>query len=306
MTFTTWRKKLNWRVIFSFTAVAVAMGGVAYYLGAKAFPGGGYNPKQQISVSVYLRAPARVLMRSFINETDPRNDLVVVSIIAPKGKPDPSLLIVQCPAGSQYFHQHEKKLTISDGTHHGTWVGAIIKSYTQDTWKSFLDCFSPPKSTSYRPSSPSSAATLNIAPPVLEAQLTQTPTPLYAEGIPGQIMYNLDAAQAPGSSCPTLTVPLCYPFYMPKSVLTTETLQNANLTGDRIDSIFPPGRFTNKNHDIVWQGHAGLSPSLIATNLPSERTGSIYIFFAGIVAGLAVSVLLTIAQGVFSFKKDGT
>jgi hypothetical protein len=93
---------------------------------------------------------------------------------------------------------------------------------------------------------------------------------------------------------------------MPKSVVTTETLQNINLTGDRIDSVFPPGRFTTKNHDIVWEGHAGLSPSLIATNLPSERKGNIYIFFAGIVAGLAASVLLTIAQGIFSFTKDKT
>jgi hypothetical protein len=346
--FATWRKRMNWWVIVSFATVALAMGGLAYYLGSKSFPESGYIPKQ-ILVTVYVKVPARVIIRSFINEGAPRDDLIVVSIIEPKGKVDPSLLVVQCTNGSQYLRQHEKEL-ISETAQGPTQTGVIIKSYTQDNWKSFLDCLAPPKSTAYQLSGPSSAAVVNLALPVLEAipagQVTQTPAPLYAEERHGQITDIVDVAQAPGSNCPvpasaspspTLrpsgagsgqgtpstsrsphsavptsspATPHCFPFhtaptlyFMPKQVKTIETLQNINLTGDQIDSMFPPGQVEHKDH-IVWQDGAGLSPTLSATNLPSERVDNVYIFFAGITAGLAVSVLLAIAQGMFSFTKD--
>ncbi len=62
-------------------------------------------------------------------------------------------------------------------------------------------------------------------------------------------------------------------YSIPKSVTTSETLSNVSLSGDRIDSMFPPGQITD-NDEIIWQGTSGLSPSLDATSLSSAETSS--------------------------------
>jgi hypothetical protein len=334
----------RWRVIFLFITIAIVIGAFAYFFAQKAFPGSGYIPNR-ISVTVYVRrTPARLRMRAFINEADPGKDLIEGTVIGPGGKVDPTLLVIQCSTGSKYFREHEKKL-FSETAEGWTSAGVIVKSYTRDTWKSFVDCFAPPKNKSarYRPSGPPSAAIVNIAPPVLEAnlaaQLSQAPTSLYAEENHGQVIRVFEVTHAPSSNCPTpptssrsptlqpskvtsgqaapsisrasqnaaptssTTTPLCFPFYIPKSVKTTEKVLNINLSGYRIESMFPSG-LINRTSNVVWQGHANLGPTLIATNLASERRDNQYTFLSGILAGLAISVILTVIQGLVSFKKE--
>lgn len=86
-------------------------------------------------------------------------------------------------------------------------------------------------------------------------------------------------------------------YRFPASVATSETLNNVNLTGDRVDSMFPPGQITSTN-EIVWQGVSGLSPSLSATNLSSAENISKAGFFAGLCYGLAGGIAVPFVQGV--------
>src|SRR5215472_1629750 len=88
-------------------------------------------------------------------------------------------------------------------------------------------------------------------------------------------------------------------YHIPASVETTETLENANLSGDRVDSMFPPGQIKS-NDQIYWQGISGLSPSLNATNLAAEARNSEYTFVAGILYGLGLSLVFAFVQLVLT------
>jgi hypothetical protein len=84
-------------------------------------------------------------------------------------------------------------------------------------------------------------------------------------------------------------------YQIPASVETTETLENIDLAGDRVDSMFPPGQIES-NDQIDWQGISGLSPSLNATNLAAEARNSEYSFFAGVLYGLGLSLIFAFVQ----------
>jgi hypothetical protein len=80
-------------------------------------------------------------------------------------------------------------------------------------------------------------------------------------------------------------------------VTTAETLTSVSLSGDRIDSMFPPGQITS-NDEIIWQGTSGLSPSLSATNLSSAENSSKAGFLAGLLYGLAAGLFIPFLQDV--------
>jgi hypothetical protein len=84
-------------------------------------------------------------------------------------------------------------------------------------------------------------------------------------------------------------------YHIPLSVETTETLENTNLSGDRVDSMFPPGQIRS-NDQVYWQGISGLSPSFNATNLAAEARDSEYSFFAGVLYGLGLGVIFAFVQ----------
>jgi hypothetical protein len=88
-------------------------------------------------------------------------------------------------------------------------------------------------------------------------------------------------------------------YHLPKSVETTETLENEDLSGDRVDSMFPTGQIKT-NSQIYWQGNNGLSPSLSATNLAAESRDSEYSFFAGVSYGLGLSIIFAFLQVVLT------
>jgi hypothetical protein len=88
-------------------------------------------------------------------------------------------------------------------------------------------------------------------------------------------------------------------YSVPKSIATSETLSSVNLSGDSIDSIFPPGQITSGDK-IIWQGSQGvaLSPSLSATNLTSAERVSKDGFIAGLLFGLAGGFFVPVLQGM--------
>jgi hypothetical protein len=92
-------------------------------------------------------------------------------------------------------------------------------------------------------------------------------------------------------------------YHVPLSVETTETLENTNLSGDRVDSMFPPGQIKS-NDQVYWQGVSGLSPSLTATNLAAEARDSEYSFFAGVLYGLGLGVIFAFVQVLLSAASE--
>jgi hypothetical protein len=111
------------------------------------------------------------------------------------------------------------------------------------------------------------------------------------------------AAGAPGGTSATA----CYSqlaagtvatqYSIPSTVTTSETLENVSLSGDRIDSMFPPGQITSDNR-IIWQGVSGLSPSLSATSLSGAENANRDGFFAGLFYGLAAGLFVPFLQGL--------
>ena len=102
-----------------------------------------------------------------------------------------------------------------------------------------------------------------------------------------------------GNSCfpPLPTDVILTKYSIPASVATSETLENVSLSGDRIDSMFPPGQITSSNQ-IIWQGVFGLSPDLSATSLTNDENASRDGFFAGLCYGLAAGLLVPFLQGL--------
>jgi hypothetical protein len=86
-------------------------------------------------------------------------------------------------------------------------------------------------------------------------------------------------------------------YTFPASVTTSETLEQVSLSGDRIDSMFPPGQITSDDR-IIWQGASGLSPSLSASSLAGAENASRDGFFAGLLYGLAAGLFVPFVQGI--------
>src|SRR5215471_11426566 len=86
-------------------------------------------------------------------------------------------------------------------------------------------------------------------------------------------------------------------YSFPASVTTAETLEQVSLSGDRIDSMFPPGQITSDDR-IIWQGASGLSPSLSASSLAGAESASRDGFFAGLLYGLAAGLFVPFLQGL--------
>ena len=84
---------------------------------------------------------------------------------------------------------------------------------------------------------------------------------------------------------------------------TAETLEQVSLSGDRIDSMFPPEQITSDDR-IIWQGASGLSPSLSASSLAGAESASRDGFFAGLLYGLAAGLFVPFLQGLSESHDD--
>ena len=134
---------------------------------------------------------------------------------------------------------------------------------------------------------PQSPGGTNVAAPVPNGA---SPNPSFAGSLPPTASPISAVCYNPISPHSTPTE-----YQLPTSVETIETLENADLTGYRVDSIFPPEQIT-QNDKMIWKGAAGLNPSISATSLSAERNNNRSLFIAGILFGLAGGVLVPVAQ----------
>ena len=132
----------------------------------------------------------------------------------------------------------------------------------------------PAATASQQPSANTGGRPSPTAPPT--AQVTSSPNPGFS------------SCYSPESAGTTPEV-----YRLPASAVTTEVLDNVNLSGYRIDSMFPPGQF-GRSDQITWQGISSLSPSLLVTNLTAEHNLNRYTFFSGILFGIFGGALVTL------------
>lgn len=323
--------KMNW----VFLVIAVLLVGIALCLFQfKAFPESGSSPFAKVSVTVYTSLPdSSVLLGTSIEPNELQGDSISVTVKGPKGVSDPWLLVITCP----HPEPGQVEMELQGGNPvPPVWVYARIYQRSRVPYIP-LGCSAPRTRSASARTVVVQGESISLTLPVLEqnplAQLTNTNTPMYVvRSQTGRhpIERLVEYVQAPKSSCPTPSAhpsavatpettqstapgasapcfaqPLNqitseYDLPAPSSVTTTETLENLSLSGDSIQSNFPPGQITS--HDqVIWQGGMGLSPSLSATSLTDAKNASKATFWAGLLYGMAAGFLVPFLQ-VFARK----
>ena len=310
-------------------AIAVGLG---FFLQRQAFPQSDPSPFAQVSASVYTSLnPSRVLLRAKIEPNAPQNDRLNITVKGPHGEPDPWLLVVTC--GRRVRGSVGMQLTGVTAPR-STWVLASVYNVSYRSIR--LPCVSAApvlpggdinlslpvlEQVSVGPSSAAdtplyvvrgTSAGHRIAKVVEFFQAPEascpvpgtTPTPSAsasatatsaATASPSARASAVTASASCYTQLPAGTVAAKYSF--PASVTTSETLEQVSLSGDRIDSMFPPGQITSDDR-IIWQGATGLSPSLSASSLAGAENASRDGFFAGLLYGLAAGLFVPFLQGL--------
>jgi len=308
-------RAINW----IFLGAAILAGGFGFFLQQHAFPKSAPSPLAQVTVSVYTSAnPSRVLLKARIQPNASQNDSLDITVTGPKGRRSPWLLVVTCPQpvpgrvpmqliGVAPPQPIEVLASVHDVSHLSAPLGCA--GTTGPVVVAGED--------------------INLSLPVLEqsplGQSAAADTPLYVvrgTSASQSIEKLVEVFQAPESTCPApgdsraprpspssaaANTPVCYAqlpagtiatkYGIPASVTTSEILENVSLSGDRIDSMFPPGQITSTDR-IIWQGAYGLSPNLSATSLSSAVNSSRDGFFAGLLYGLAAGLIVPFLQGL--------
>ena len=321
-------KALHW-LFFAGAATAVVLG---FARQQQAFPESDPSPFAQVSASVYTSlSPSRVLLRAKIEPNAAQNDRLNITVKGPHGKPDPWLLVVTC--GRRVPGSVGMQLT---GVTPAQSVPVLASVYDVSYRSIRLPCVSTAPvipGDGINMSLPvleqgsvglSSAADTplyvvrgtsaghRIAQVVESFQAPEascpvpgtTPTPSAS----ASATATSAATTSPSASASAVTANAgCYTqlpagtaatkYSLPASVTTSETLEQVSLSGDRIDSMFPPGQITSDDR-IIWQGASGLSPSLSASSLAGAENASRDGFFAGLLYGLAAGLFVPFLQGI--------
>jgi hypothetical protein len=307
-------------VSWSFLVLAIVLAVVGWLLQNKAFPKSGSSPFANVSATVYTSSSkARVLLQSTIQPNSTRDDTLDITVKEPKGVNTPWVLVVTCP----HYVRGQVPLELQ-GVAGQPPIEVLASVYGVSHKTVPIGCFPPPRGNAQAASKVvATGQDVNLSLPVLEqsplAQSSAATTPLYVvRSTSGKqrIERLVEVLEAPGSSCPTPGSTYATPsgssascftnlpqgaaatqYKIPQSVTTAETLTSVSLSGDRIDSMFPPGQITS-NDEIIWQGTSGLSPSLSATNLSSAENSSKAGFLAGLLYGLAAGLFIPFLQDV--------
>lgn len=321
-------KWLHW-LFFVGAATAVVLGFIRQQ---QAFPDSDPSAFAQVSASVYTSLnPSRVLLRAKIEPNAPQNDRLNITVKGPHGDPDPWLLVVTC--GRRV--QGSVGLQVTGVTAPQS-IPVLASVYDVGYRSIRLPCVSAPpvlpgedinlslpvlEQGSVGPSSAAdtplyvvrgTSAGHRIAKVVEFFQAPEASCP-----VPGTT--STPSASAPATATGAATAPPsarasaatasagCYTqlpagtaatkYSFPASVTTAETLEQVSLSGDRIDSMFPPGQITSDDR-IIWQGASGLSPSLSASSLAGAESASRDGFFAGLLYGLAAGLFVPFLQGL--------
>jgi hypothetical protein len=310
-----------------FLAGGIALVLWGLHLQEEAFPKTSSSPFAQVSATVYTRiSNARVLLQSTIEPNASQQDSLSITVKGPKGVSDPWVLVVTCP----HRVQGQVPLRLQGVTTQQP-IEVLASVYDTSHRSVPLGCFPPPPGQKQNQAIPVvlKGQDINLTLPVLEqsplAQSSTANTPLYvvrSKSGTHLIEKLVEVLQAPQSSCPTpgtsygepsgssascfTQVPMsatATQYSIPASVTTAEILSNVSLSGDRIDSMFPPGQITS-NDEIIWRGVPGLSPSLSATSLSSAENSSKAGFFAGLFYGLAAGLFVPFLQDISKAWKD--
>lgn len=307
-------------VSWSFLILAIVLAAAGWILQNKAFPKSSSSPFAQVSATVYTSSSkARVLLQSTIQPNASEHDTLDITVKEPEGVNTPWVLVVTCPRRVRGQVPLEVQGVAGQQP-----IEVLASVYSVSHKTVPIGCFPPPRGHAQAASKLVAAGQdISLSLPVLEqsplAQSSAASTPLYVvRSTSGQqrIEKLVEVLQAPGSSCPTPGASYATPsgssascftnlprgaaatqYKIPQSVTTAETLTNVSLSGDRIDSMFPPGQITS-NDEIIWQGTSGLSPSLSATNLSSAESSSKAGFLAGLLYGLAAGLFIPFLQDV--------
>jgi hypothetical protein len=327
-------KALQW----SFLIFAGVAAGLGYTLSQRAFPQSAPSPFAQVSVSVYTRLnPSRVLLKAKLEPNASQNDRLDITVKGPGGRRDPWLLVITCPRpvpgrvdmqlmGVTPAQSIEVLAAVYNVGYKSIPLGCVTAPQGR-----------PDPATPVVLPGQDINLSLPVLQQSPVGQSVAAGTPMYVvRGTSGGhlIQKLVQVFQAPGASCPgpgvtasptasasaTATSALavsgaaggtssaaCYSrlaagttatqYNIPATVTTSETLENVSLSGDRIDSMFPPGQITSDNR-IIWQGVAGLSPSLSATSLSGAENANRDGFFAGLFYGLAAGLFVPFLQGL--------
>jgi hypothetical protein len=312
---------LSW----SFLAAAIVLVFLGWRLQNQAFPESGPSPFSQVSATVYTSdRDARVLLQSTIEPNATQNDTLDITVKEPKGAVAPWVLVVTCPQSVRGQVPMQLQGVVGQQP-----IEVLASVYAVSHMTVPIGCF-PPRGNASAPTTVVTAGQdISLSLPALEQsplpQSATASTPLYVvRNTSGEqrIQKLVEVLQAPESSCPTPGSSYAPPsgssascftklppgtaatrYSIPKSVTTSETLSNVSLSGDRIDSMFPPGQITS-NDEIVWQGASGLSPSLSATSLSSAETSSKAGFKAGLFYGIAAGLFVPFLQDVSQAAKE--
>lgn len=314
---------LSW----SFLAAASLLAFLGWRLQNQAFPQSGPSPFSQVTATVYTSdSNASVLLQSTIQPNATENDTLDITVKEPKGAIAPWVLVVTCPRGVRGQVPMQLQGVVGQQP-----IEVLASVYDVSHETVPIGCFPRPRENGHAPAVVTAGQDINLSLPVLEQsplpQVATAKTPLYVvRSTSGaqRIRKLVEVLQAPESSCPTPAPGSSYAppsgssascftklslgtaatrYSIPKSVTTSETLSNVSLSGDRIDSMFPPGQITS-NDEIIWQGTSGLSPSLSATSLSSAETSSKAGFKAGLFYGLAAGLFVPFLQDVSQAARE--
>jgi hypothetical protein len=336
-------KVLHW--LFFAGAVAAVLFG--FLRQQQAFPTSAPSPFAQVSASVYTSInPSRVLLRAKIEPNASQNDRLNITVKGPHGERDPWLLVITCPRrvpgrvsmqmiGVTPPQSIQVLASVHDVGYRSISLpcvsaaagqpgaaapvvlpgedinlslpaleqGSVGPSAAADTplyvvrgtsaghrIAKIVEFFQAPES-----SCPAPGAT-----PAPSASAASGPAASPSAGASA-----VTASAGCYSQLPAGTAATKYSF--PASVATSETLEKVSLSGDRIDSMFPPGQITSDDR-VIWQGASGLSPSLSASSLAGAENASRDGFFAGLLYGLAAGLFVPFLQGLSeshdSVRKD--
>jgi hypothetical protein len=123
--------------------------------------------------------------------------------------------------------------------------------------------------------------------------IISTPQPIERGSTPTQ--YPADLAAYPT----VLSAAHREAFYQPADLSTSVVLSGGDVwelpNAYRIDSVLPPD-YRFEGRDLIWQGGAGLEPSITATSIEADQFRDRYTFLTGIAIGIAASALIACIQ----------
>jgi hypothetical protein len=198
-------KKLGPVNVFFVLAIGAAFW--AHWLQGGAFPGAGSNTGQ-ISATVYVETlPAQVNLQSVFTPSDATNNVSFsVTVKGPTKKPDPWLLLIQCPTASGQAPKGAVQLW-SDTAVGGQKIEKVLVVPGPRKEPIKLTCFTGLSGQGQTAETVIQNRDLNLSLPTLEQDPAGLPIlagePLYAEKAYGTYQNVVEVHALPGARCPT-------------------------------------------------------------------------------------------------------